>query len=79
MRELGWRFSARWCRTFHPKPFWPIHGHYQCPSCLRTYPVPWSEGGRFNRASIPCAEEARTKASVDGIPQSFAAAPSRLH
>ena len=56
MREIGRRFSAGWCRAFHPKPFWPIHGHYQCPRCLRTYPVPWSEGDRFNRASVAGTE-----------------------
>ena len=72
MRELGRRFSAGWCRTFHPKPFWPIHGHYQCPSCLRIYPVPWSEGG-FNRASIAGAKEAGRRASLGGIPPVFVA------
>jgi hypothetical protein len=30
-----------WCRAMHPDPMWPIHGCYRCPSCLRTYPVPW--------------------------------------
>ena len=78
MRELGWRFSARWCRTFHPKPFWPIHGHYQCPSCLRTYPVPWSEGGRLNRVNIASTVESRMRGSGNGIAQLFAA-PSKLH
>ena len=78
MRELGWRFSARWCRTFHPKPFWPIHGHYQCPSCLRTYPVPWSEGGRLNPANTADAVESRTRGSGIGIAQLFAG-PSKLH
>ena len=71
MRELGRRFSAGWCRTFHPRPFWPIHGHYQCPSCLRTYPVPWSEGDRFNRASVAGTEAARTRARLDGIAPAF--------
>ena len=38
------RASIRWCRTFHPETFWPVHGHYRCRACLRTYPVPWQEG-----------------------------------
>ena len=76
MRELGRRFSAGWCRTFHPRPFWPIHGHYLCPACMRTYPVPWSEGNRFNRASIAGAHEAGARASIDGIAQAFMAVRS---
>ena len=49
MRALWQRVSIGWCRTFHSEPFWPIHGHYYCPSCLRTYPVPWQEGKDFAR------------------------------
>jgi hypothetical protein len=30
-----------WCKSFHPAPMWPIHGHYRCPRCLRLYPVAW--------------------------------------
>jgi hypothetical protein len=22
---------------------WPINGMYQCPKCLRRYPVPWEQ------------------------------------
>ena len=76
MRELGRRFSAGWCRTFHPKPFWPIHGHYQCPACMRKYRVPWSECGRFNRATIAGAHEAGARASLDGIAHAFVAVRS---
>jgi hypothetical protein len=44
MRALWNRASIGWCRTFHPDPYWPAHGLYRCPACLRTYPVPWQEG-----------------------------------
>ena len=44
MRSIWNRASMVWCRVFHPKPFWPIHGYYRCPACLRLYPVPWEEG-----------------------------------
>jgi hypothetical protein len=37
------RLGKHWCRVMHPSPRWPIHGHYQCPLCLRTYPVPWEQ------------------------------------
>jgi len=49
MRALWNRASTEWCRMFHPAPTWPIHGHYHCPACLRTYPVPWNEGDDFLR------------------------------
>jgi hypothetical protein len=59
MRALWNRFAVGWCRTFHPEPAWPIHGHYHCPACLRLYPVPWQEGTDFTRrapsAWIPAA------------------------
>jgi hypothetical protein len=32
----------RWCHVMHPAPRWPIHGQYECPTCLRRYPVPWA-------------------------------------
>jgi hypothetical protein len=44
MRALWNRAAIGWCRTFHPEPFWPVHGHYFCRACLRRYPVPWQSG-----------------------------------
>jgi hypothetical protein len=44
MLTLWNRASIGWCRTFHPETLWPVHGHYRCRACLRTYPVPWQEG-----------------------------------
>jgi hypothetical protein len=29
----------------HPAPMWPVKGYYQCPVCLRAYPVPWEHSG----------------------------------
>lgn len=49
MGALWNRFSIGWCKTFHGRPSWPTHGHYYCPSCLRTYPVPWHEGDAVAR------------------------------
>ena len=34
-----------WCRTMHRRPMWPIHGEYECATCLRRYPVPWEAKG----------------------------------
>jgi hypothetical protein len=47
MRGLWNRLSIGWCRMFHLEPFRPVHGHYRCPTCLRSYPVPWQEGDDF--------------------------------
>lgn len=49
MRAFWNRVSMEWCRTFHPDPSWPVHGHYHCPACSRIYPVPWPEGNDFAR------------------------------
>jgi hypothetical protein len=47
MENLWSRIAVMWCRTFHPEPSWPFRGHYHCPACSRTYPVPWHEGVEF--------------------------------
>jgi len=40
----------------HPAPMWPVNGHYQCPVCLRSYPVPWEEGTQMEASLRPAAE-----------------------
>jgi hypothetical protein len=35
------RIGALWCALLHNSPMWPIHGHYQCRTCRRRFPVPW--------------------------------------
>lgn len=52
MRALWNRASIGWCRMFHPEPYWPAHGHYHCPACLRSYPVPWQEGDDIARRKL---------------------------
>jgi len=42
-----------WCKLAHPEPMWPIHGHYQCPECLRRYPVPWESEARAGQTPVP--------------------------
>ncbi len=34
-----------WCRLMHESPMWPIHGHYECRTCGRRYPVVWERSG----------------------------------
>jgi hypothetical protein len=52
MRSLCCRLSIGWCRVFHPQPLRPVHGHYQCPACLRCYPVPWHEDNKLFRREV---------------------------
>ncbi len=42
-----------WCRLAHPEPMWPIHGHYQCPTCHRRHPVRWESSVPMSQASMP--------------------------
>jgi len=35
-----------WCRLMHDSVAWPIHGHYQCRTCLRRVPVQWERSYR---------------------------------
>jgi hypothetical protein len=35
--------TSLWCRLMHDAATWPVHGHYQCRTCRRLYPVPWAE------------------------------------
>jgi hypothetical protein len=30
-----------WCKAMHESLMWPSHGHYECRTCGREYPVPW--------------------------------------
>jgi hypothetical protein len=47
-----------WCRMLHQSPMWPAHGHYQCRTCGREYPVPWElEMKRAGGPAIAPAEE----------------------
>ena len=43
--QLKARFSflgRAWCRAMHKSTMWPIHGEYECKTCLRRYPVKWA-------------------------------------
>ncbi len=41
MKRAWSQFGEFWCRHMHPAPMWPVRGRYQCPTCLRAYPVVW--------------------------------------
>ncbi len=43
MNTLWPKLTNLWCKAMHPAPMWPINGHYVCPRCLRSYPVPWEQ------------------------------------
>ncbi len=41
--KLTDKIGRMWCRLMHNSVSWPIHGHYQCGTCMRQYEVPWTE------------------------------------
>jgi hypothetical protein len=41
MEAMMTRITDAWCSLMHESPMWPIHGHYQCRTCGREYPVLW--------------------------------------
>lgn len=41
MLSVWSRLQALWCQAVHPAPMWPVKGRYQCPTCFRSYRVPW--------------------------------------
>ena len=41
------RIETVWCRVMHSGTTWPIHGHYQCTTCGRSYQVPWSNSSEW--------------------------------
>ncbi len=50
------RAAESWCRFAHPEPMWPIHGHYQCPKCLRLHRVRWDNPNIVeSRSGVPAA------------------------
>ena len=71
MRALWNRASIGWCRTFHPKPLWPVHRQYRCRACLRAYPMPSQEGGTL--LTKPAASQAAAPVSANA----YTCGPSR--
>lgn len=58
MKALGSRVAKVWCQFAHPAPMWPVKGYYQCPVCLRSYPVPWEHKPCSSRAAVQDATRA---------------------
>jgi hypothetical protein len=44
------RISELWCGLMHAAAMWPIHGHYECRTCGRRYPVDWERNSRLTTA-----------------------------
>ena len=42
MESLYRGAAENWCRFAHAEPMWPVNGEYRCPTCHRTYEVPWA-------------------------------------
>jgi hypothetical protein len=40
--KLTDKIGRIWCRVMHDSISRPIHGQYQCWTCLRQYEIPWT-------------------------------------
>jgi hypothetical protein len=40
------KLGTLWCNLMHDSAMWPIHDRYECRTCGRSYPVPWTEARR---------------------------------
>jgi len=49
---LSNKLGTLWCGLMHESVTWPIHGHYQCRACGRTWPAPWSPPVSALRGSL---------------------------
>lgn len=36
------KLGTLWCGLMHDSAMWPMHGHYECRTCGRIYPVAWA-------------------------------------
>ena len=69
---LGEKIGRLWCRLMHSSLMWPIHGVYQCRTCLRRFPLRWEDSLStlvddrplqillpMDRRAVHCAVDAR--------------------
>jgi len=49
------KLGEAWCGLMHDAAMWPIHGHYECRTCGRHYPVPWSAERQFAVVGRPAS------------------------
>lgn len=38
-KQFGSRIGTIWCNLAHESLMWPVHGHYKCRTCGRSYPA----------------------------------------
>ena len=49
------RINKIWCNMMHDSPMWPIHGHYECRTCGREFPVNWGTEPKEYKSRQPVA------------------------
>ena len=49
------KLGGAWCSLMHDAPMWPMHGKYECRTCGRHYPVPWSGERHLTVVGRPAA------------------------
>lgn len=60
MKRAWSQLGEFWCRHMHPAPMWPVKGRYQCPACLRAYPVAWEQKSGHTPAPVRVVAANRT-------------------
>lgn len=66
--SIGTSIGEFWCQVMHPDPMWPVQGRYRCPSCHRSYSVPWEQKA-VDPAQHPAKEGRSKKAVTASAPQ----------
>lgn len=61
------RFGDLWCIQVHDAPMWPIHGQYQCRTCFRRRPVPWTQTGAVRNQNEFPASNVEALPDVPGL------------
>jgi hypothetical protein len=52
MKQMMDQIQEFWCTRMHAGVMWPIHGRYQCRTCLREYPVHFEDRADQNSNTI---------------------------
>jgi len=70
MRSTFSFLGRAWCRTMHNRPMWPIHGEYECSTCLRRYRVPWDKAdGEPNTQLLETRGERASETASEKVPR----------
>ena len=76
MRMIFTWIKRVWCKLFHRRAMWPMHGRYICPKCLQEYLVYWEDDVLRKPATASARLVAYPPALPVAVPASGSADPS---